>query len=340
METGYTEILRSRNKYNDDELNELKLCGKAGIDRMAIRDAMEKGQFILTGEVAPPKGCHLEHMVEEAEHYRGRVHAINVTDIQSAVMRASSLVGCIKLKEAGLDPVLQMVCRDRNRLALQSDLLSACALGITEVLCLTGDYPTLGDHPQAKPVFDLDSVQLLQAARRLMEGRDMAYYPDRKNPGQMIDGEPLEGDPPQFTLGCVVNPGAEPLEPQIMKFKKKIDAGAMFCQTQAVYDAAVFERFLEKLGDCPIPILAGVVVLKNPMMGKYMNENVAGVTVPQWMIEALADKETRIPRMIEIHAKLISELKPLCQGIHIMPLGYDKYVPQILDAAGIGPIAS
>ena len=302
---------------------------------MGMREAIQSGEFILTGEVAPPKGCHLEHMIEEAEHYRGRVVGINVTDIQSSVMRASSLVGCIKLKEAGLPPVLQMVCRDRNRLALQSELLSACALGINDVLCLTGDYTTLGDHPQAKPVFDLDAVSLLKAAKRLMEGRDMAYYPDRKNPDQYVDGEPLEGDPPDFCLGCVVNPGALPMEPQIYKLLKKIEAGAEFCQTQAVYDAAQFETFMTKLGDVPIPILAGIVVLKSPMMAKYMNANVAGVSVPDWMIEALADKETRVERTIEMSAQLVRELAPMCQGIHMMPLGWDHHVPKILDLAGV-----
>lgn len=306
---------------------------------MGLRQAIANGEFLITGEVAPPKGFHLQHMVEEATFYQGRAHAVNVTDIQSAVMRASSLVGCVKLKEAGISPILQMVCRDRNRLSLQSELLSAAAMGVDEVLCLTGDYTTLGDHPQAKPVFDLDSVQLLKAASRLQEGRDMAYYPDRKNPDAMIDGEALEGDPPDFLLGCVVNPGSEPLEPQIMKLKKKIDAGAQFCQTQAVYDAEVFEAFMERLGDCPIPILAGIVVLKTPMMGKYMNANVAGVSVPDWMIEALADKETRVPKSIEMHGELIAKLKPMCQGIHMMPLGWDKHVPAILDRAGIGPIA-
>lgn len=306
---------------------------------MGLTEAIQNGEFLLTGEVAPPKGMHFEHMLEEAEYYRGRVHAINVTDIQSAVMRASSLVGCLKLKEAGLPPVLQMVCRDRNRLALQSDMLSAAAMGVNEILCLTGDYPTFGDHPQAKPVFDLDSVQLIQAGKLLMSGRDMARYPDRKNPDEMIDGEPLEGDPPQFLLGCVVNPGAEPLEPQIMKLRKKIDAGADFCQTQAVYEASVFETFMEKLGDCPIPILAGIVVLKSPMMAKFMNANVAGVSVPEWMIEALADKESRVQRSIEMHAKLAADLKPLCQGIHMMPLGWDKHVPAIFDGAGIAPLA-
>lgn len=302
---------------------------------MGMREAIESGEFILTGEVAPPKGCHLEHMVEEAEHYRGRVVGINVTDIQSSVMRASSLVGCIKLKEAGLPPVLQMVCRDRNRLALQSELLSACALGISDVLCLTGDYTTLGDHPQAKPVFDLDAVSLLKAARRLMEGRDLAYYPDRKNPGQYVDGEALQGDPPDFCLGCVVNPGALPMEPQIYKLLKKIEAGAEFCQTQAVYEPAQFEQFMTKLGDVPIPILAGIVVLKSPMMAKYMNANVAGVSVPEWMIEALADKETRVEKTIEMSAQLVRDLSPMCQGIHMMPLGWDHHVPRILDLAGV-----
>lgn len=302
---------------------------------VGMREAITNGRFIITGEVAPPKGHHFEHMVQEAEFYRDRVAAINVTDIQSSVMRAGSLVGCLKLQEAGLPPVLQMVCRDRNRLALQSELLSAAAMGITDVLCLTGDYTTLGDHPQAKPVFDLDSVTLLRAAKRLMTGKDMAFYPDRKNPGRYIDGEALDGDPPDFCLGCVVNPGARPIEPQIYKLLKKIEAGAEFCQTQAVYDAGVFEQFMTKLGEVPIPILAGIVVLKSPMMAKFMNANVAGVTVPDWMIEALADKETRVEKSIEMSAQLITDLKPLCQGVHVMPLGWDKHVPTILDKAGL-----
>lgn len=302
---------------------------------MGMREAIAAGHFIITGEVAPPKGCHFEHMLEEAEYYRGLVAGINVTDIQSSVMRASSLVGCLKLQEAGLPPVMQMVCRDRNRLALQSELLSAAAMGIRDVLCLTGDYTTLGDHPQAKPVFDLDSVSLLKAATRLKSGRDMAFYPDRKNPGQYIDGDPLDGDPPDLCLGCVVNPGAVPIEPQIYKLLKKIEAGAEFCQTQAVYEPAKFEEFMTKLGDVPIPILAGIVVLKSPMMARYMNENVAGVTVPQWMMDALADKETRVEKSIEMSAQLVSELKPMCQGVHMMPLGWDKHVPRILQMAGV-----
>jgi 5,10-methylenetetrahydrofolate reductase len=300
-----------------------------------MREAVAGGGFIITGEVAPPKGIHFEQMMHEAEFYRGRVAGINVTDIQSSVMRASSLVGCLKLVEGGLPPVMQMVCRDRNRLSLQSELLSAAAFGIRDVLCLTGDYTTLGDHPQAKPVFDLDSVSLIKAGRRLMEGHDMAFYPDRKNPGEFIDGEALAGEPPDFCLGCVVNPGADPVEPQVYKLLKKIEAGAEFCQTQAVYEPAKFEAFMEKLGDVPIPILAGIVVLKSPMMAKYMTANVAGVIVPDWMVEALADKETRVDKSIELSAQLVRELAPMCQGIHMMPLGWDKHVPAILDMAGV-----
>lgn len=289
---------------------------------MGIRAAIESGEFIVTGEVAPPKGWQLEHMLEEAEHYRGLVAGINVTDLQSAVMRTSSLVGCIKLKEAGLSPILQMVCRDRNRLSLQSELLSAAAMGINEVLCITGDYTTLGDHPDAKPVFDLDSVSLLKVASDLMNGADMA-------------GIELDGDPPEFTLGCVVNPGMDPVEPQIIKLKKKIDAGAEFCQTQAVYDADLFEQFMEKAGDLGIPILAGTVMLKSPGMARFMNANVAGVQVPEWMIDRLKDKETRVERSIEMTADLLRSLKSVADGVHIMPLGWDEHVPAILEQAGL-----
>jgi methylenetetrahydrofolate reductase (NADPH) len=302
---------------------------------MSVRQAIESGKFILTTEVAPPKGIHLDHMLEEAEYTRGRVDGINVTDLQSAVMRVSSLVGCLKLQELGLPPVMQMVCRDRNRLSLQSELISAAALGVTEVLCLTGDYTTLGDHPQAKPVFDLDSVQLLQAAKRLEGGKDLAYYPDRKNPGQFIDGEPLEGEPPQFTLGCVVNPGAIPLEPQIMKLHKKIKAGAQFVQTQAVYDPELFANFMKQAGDLGVPVLAGIVMLKSVGMARFMNANVAGVKVPEEMIARMKEAEDKVAESIAITVELVNALKPNCQGMHMMPLGWNKHVATVLDECGL-----
>ena len=289
---------------------------------MALRDAIDSGKFIVTTEVAPPKGHHLEHMVGEGEYCRGRVAGINVTDIQSSVMRASSLVGCLKLQEAGLHPVLQMVCRDRNRLALQSELLSAAAMGITDVLCLTGDYTTLGDHPGAKPVFDLDSVHLLQVAKGLTEGHDMV-------------GNELEGDPPQFSLGCVVNPGSEPLEPQIMKLHKKVEAGAQFVQTQAVYDVEQFADFMKQISDIGIPILVGIVMLKSVGMARFMNKNVAGVKVPDEMIARMKETDDKVATSIEITVELVKGLMPLCQGVHMMPLGWNKHVVTVLDEVGL-----
>jgi len=228
------------------------------------------------------------------------------------------------LVEQRMEPVLQMTCRDRNRLALQSDLLSAYGLGIKNILCLTGDHQSLGDHPQAKGVFDLDSVQLLTAATKLQQGKDLA-------------GNDLEAAP-EFFLGAVVTPEAEPLELQIIKMKKKKEAGARFFQTQAVYDTRRFKEFINQTSDFNVPILAGLVILKSVGMARFMNANVAGVNVPEELIEELKrDKEkTKSGRTgIEIAVRTIKEIKNYCQGIHIMPLGWDDKVPAILDGAGL-----
>jgi 5,10-methylenetetrahydrofolate reductase len=214
-----------------------------------------------------------------------------------------------------------MTCRDRNRLALQSDLLSAAVLGIENVLVLTGDYPTLGDHPEAKPVFDLGSVELLDVIRGLNAGKDMK--------GNLLKGSP------KFYPGAVVNPGADPLEPEIIKMEKKIDAGALFFQTQAVYDIELFKRFTDAAGHLKTTILAGIVLLKSAGMAKYMNKNVAGVFVPEGLIEEMDGAADKSAKSIEIASRLIKELKPLCQGIHIMPIGWIKKVPLVLDAVGM-----
>lgn len=289
---------------------------------MGMREAIDSGKFIVTSELGPPKGVHIEHMLDEAELVKGRVDGYNVTDLQASCMRLGSNIVCHALYERGMSPILQMVCRDRNRLALQSDLLGAYVLGIRDVLCLTGDYVTLGDHPGAKPVFDLDSVQLLMAAKGLMEGHDLA-------------GNELEGDPPRFTLGAVVNPGADPLEPQLLKLEKKVEAGAEFIQTQAVYDLDAFAKFMDKVRHLPVKILGGIVMLKSAGMAKYMNKNVAGVTVPDHLIQKMADAEDRVAASIEIAADLIKGMKDLCDGVHIMSLGWDRHVPALLDAAGL-----
>ena len=289
-----------------------------------LKEALTAGKFVVTSEVGPPKGINIDKYLDEAEPLKQRVTAFNVTDLQSAVMRFGSLATCRLLIERGMEPVLQMTCRDRNRLALQSDLLSAYGLGIRNVLCITGDHQSLGDHPQAKGVFDLDSVQLLAAATKLQQGKDLA-------------GNDLEAAP-EFFLGAVVTPEADPLEPQIIKMKKKIEAGAQFFQTQAVYDTGKFKEFIKQISDVGVPILAGLVILKSVGMARFMNANVAGVNVPDELIEELKkDKEkTKSGQTgVEIAVRIINEIKDYCQGIHLMPLGWDDKVPAILDGAGL-----
>jgi len=289
---------------------------------LTFKEKLQAEKFLVTSEIGPPKGIETKIILEDAELIRGRVDGINVTDLQSSVMRLGSLAVCALLKQKGFEPIFQLTCRDRNRLALQSDLLSASALGIENVLILTGDHTTMGDHPDAKPVFDLDSVQLLQVAKKLQEGFDMK-------------GNKLEGAPPKFCLGAVVNPGADPIEPQIIKMEKKIEAGAEFFQTQAVYDIKIFESFLAKIKHLKTTILAGIVLLKSAGMAKYMNKNVAGVFVPDNLIKEMEETKDKVAKSVEIAARLIKELKPMCQGIHIMPIGWDKVVPKVLDASGL-----
>ncbi|MFH0826440.1 MAG: methylenetetrahydrofolate reductase [Candidatus Omnitrophota bacterium] len=289
---------------------------------MTFREKILAGQFLLTSEIGPPKGIDTGRILEDAELIRSRVDAINVTDLQSSVMRLGSLAVCSLLKQKGFEPIFQVTCRDRNRLALQSDILSAASLGIENLLILTGDHPALGDHPEAKPVFDLDSVQLLQVVQRLQEGFDMK-------------GNPLEGPSPKFLAGAVVNPGADPLEPQIIKMEQKIQAGAQFFQTQAIYDVKIFENFLSKVKHLKVPILGGIVLLKSAGMARYMNKNVAGVSVPEHLIKEMEETKDKSGQSVAIAARLIKELKPMCQGVHIMPIGWDKKVPLVLDAAGL-----
>ena len=289
---------------------------------MTFKEKLQSGKFLLTSEIGPPKGIETKKILEGAELIRGRVDALNVTDLQSSVMRLGSLAVCSLLKQNDFEPIFQVTCRDRNRLALQSDILSAAALGIENLLILTGDYTTMGDHPDAKPVFDLDSVQLLQVVRKLEQGLDMK-------------GNKLEGALPKFCAGAVVNPGADPLEPQIMKMEKKIDVGAEFFQTQAVYDIKVFENFLNKTKHLKVPVMAGIVLLKSAGMARYMNKNVAGVSVPDNLIKEMEETKDKVAQSVEIAARLIKDLKPMCQGIHIMSIGWDRKVPLVLDASGL-----
>ncbi len=291
---------------------------------MSLQPLFEAGKFVVTAEVGPLKGTDVSEIGEIAELLQGRVDATNVTDQQSSVMRLGSLATCHLLKEKGLDPVFQVTCRDRNRLALQSDLLSAYVLGIENVLAITGDLPLLGDHPQAKPVYDLDSVQLLWVIKRLNEGYDMT-------------GNELKGKP-NFFPGAVVNPGADTraaLELQVIKMEKKIIAGARFFQTQAIYEPDTFAKFMKRVKGFNVPVLAGIIPLKSAGMARFMTKNVAGVFVPEELIEKMATAEDKAQMGLEIAANIIKELKDMCQGVHIMAIGWEKKVPAVLDAAGL-----
>jgi 5,10-methylenetetrahydrofolate reductase len=293
---------------------------------MKLTELFARQQFVVTCEVGPVKGCcrpgepgGKPAFIREAEGIRDYVHAVNVTDNQSARMRLGSLAASVLLKRSGIEPIYQLTCRDRNRLALQSDLLSACSLGIDNVLCLTGDHLKLGDHPQAKGVFDLDSVQLLEMARGLNRGHDMA-------------GNELT-QPTDLALGAVVNPNFQPLDLQLLKMEKKMAQGAQFFQTQTVYDPKVFETFIRKAEGFGAPIQYGLVVLKSPRMARYMNEHVAGVSVPLALIDEMAavPRERYRDQAREITARLVREIAPMAQGIHFMPLGWTDLIPQVME---------
>ncbi|NVM57361.1 MAG: methylenetetrahydrofolate reductase [Desulfobacterales bacterium] len=291
---------------------------------MSFRQALESGKFLVTAEIGPGKGTDVEDLLKDADVIKDRVDAVNVTDLQSSVMRLGSMAVCHLLTDMGIDPIFQITCRDRNRLALQSDLLSAWVLGIRNVLALTGDHPALGDHPRAKPVFDLDSVTLLEVIGKVNSGFDMA-------------GKELKGAP-DLLPGAVVNPGADneaALDLQIIKMEKKIEAGARFFQTQGVYDLDAFERFMKRVEGFNTKVLGGIILLKSVGMARYMNKNVAGVFVPEPLIQELKEAEDKVETGINIAVRLAKGMKDLCQGIHIMALGWENKIPPILDAAGL-----
>jgi 5,10-methylenetetrahydrofolate reductase len=286
-----------------------------------LKESLEQGKFTITGEIGPPKGVDLTHCWEgEVDHIRDRVVAINVTDNQSSVMRISSMSVCAKLAQDNLEPILQITCRDRNRMAIEGDILGAYVHGIRNILALTGDHNSAGDHPDSMPVFDLDSVSLLQAISSLMEGKDLA-------------GEELSGIPSDIFPGAIVTPGLDPVDMQLIKMERKIEAGAQFFQTQAIYEPAVFESFMKQAEKFKVPVLCGIVIIKSAGMAKYMNNFVPGVAVPDSMITPLkeASKEDRPHKSVELMAQFIKEVKPMCQGLHIMAMGWERYVPELLD---------
>ena len=290
-----------------------------------FKQALNSGKFVITTEVGPPKGTNLEQMLHHVDLIKDSVDAINVTDHQSSVMRFPSVGGCLLLKEKGVEPILQMTCRDRNRIALQADLLFANYIGVDNVLCLTGDAVPVGDHKEAKGVFDLDSVQLLKTVRLLESGKDLG--------GNDLDGAV------SYCAGAIVTPEARPIEPQLVKFEKKIEAGAEFIQTQAIYDLDNFRKFMKHARQYDVKILAGIVLLSSARMAKYITQNIPGIFVPQDLIDEMAgaSKGEALSKGIEIAGRLVASLKKeaICDGVHIMAIGKEEVVPDILATAGL-----
>jgi 5,10-methylenetetrahydrofolate reductase len=283
--------------------------------------AIHSGNFVITAELNPPKGTNLTALFEKINLLKGRVTACNLTDSHTARMTMSPLAVAHLLLDRGVDPILQVTGRDRNRIALQADLLGAAALGVTNVVCMSGDDPQTGDHPQTKPVFDLDAITLLRAVSSLQAGRDLA-------------GNPLDGVP-RFYPGAVVNPGASDLTTELRRMEDKAQAGAQFFQTQAVYDPRTFETFMNAAQKYNAPIIAGVLLLKSAAMARHLNDNVPGISVPDALIQELAEAQDRATKSIEIGGRLMKQLKPMCQGVHLMTLGWEARIPQLLQAAEI-----
>ena len=295
-----------------------------------LKTALEQGRFAITAEMAPPKGCDFSEQLEVAQVLRGRVQGVNVTDMQSACLKASSLGLCIHLKAAGIEPILQITGRDRSRMAIMGDVLSAASFGIDTILALTGDHPVVGDCRDSKPVYDLDSVGILKMLTRMEET------------GTDCGGNPLSAAPRLFKGACVT-PVYEPMILQVHKLKQKVDAGAKYIQTQGIFDTESLKRFLdaaEKAG-IDVPIMAGIIPLKSAGMAKFMNANVPGIAVPQDQIDLLASAKERGVKAselgIDLAAKLIADIRAenLCAGVHIMAIGAERNVPIILEKAGI-----
>jgi len=288
-----------------------------------FKEKIEKGRFVLTTEVGPPKGVSLDVIFEDLEHVRGMVDAVNVTDQQSAIMRLGAVAASRALLDKGFEPICQFTCRDRNRIALQSDILSACALGIENILVMTGDHPLLGDHPQAKPVYDLDSVGLLHAVKELSNGIDLA--------GRKLNGAP------NFCVGAVVNPGADPLEPEIIKMEKKVAEGARFFQTQAIFDFVKFKEFIGSIKHLrsKIKLLGGIVPLRSAKMARYMNANIPGVFIPDPIIDRIEKASDVAEESSAIAADILKGIRKECDGIHFMPIRANHLVAKTLDKAGI-----
>lgn len=295
-----------------------------------LEKILTAGAFAVTAEAGPPKGASAESVRKKADVLKGGCDAVNVTDNQTAIVRMCSLAGCIIVKQSGLDPVMQIVTRDRNRIAIQSDVLGAVAMGIGNILCLTGDHPRFGNHPTAKAVFDIDSIQLIQVLKNMRDNK------------KFINGEDIAGEVPLF-IGAAENPFADPFEYRVIRLAKKIKAGADFIQTQAVYDLPKFKIWMQMVCDRGLDkqthILAGVIPIRAAGMARYMRDNVPGVSVPEEIITRMAGAKSGKTEGANIAIELIQQLKevPGVHGVHIMAVGWEEIVPEIVQKSGLLP---
>jgi len=296
-----------------------------------LQALLDRGEFVVTAEIGPPKHSSPEGIKHHAEMMKDYVDATNITDCQTAIVRMSSIAAGIHVMHSGIEPIIQMTCRDRNRIAMQSDLLGAYSLGVRNVLCLSGDHQKFGNHPTAKNVYDIDSMQLINMVRQM---RDDKVF---------LCGEEIKQAEPRFFIGAVANPFADPFEFRVVRLEKKINAGAQFIQTQCIFDMERFERFMEKVRERGlherVHILAGVTPLKSWRAAKYMQTSVSGMIVPDEIVERLKKAEDPKKEGVEICIEQIKHIRniPGVHGVHIMAIAWEEIVPEIVQRAGLHP---
>jgi len=294
-----------------------------------LERALKEGKFVITVEIGPPKHASADGIIKQAEMLKDYVDAANITDNQSAIVRMSSIAAGVHLYNAGLEPVIQMTCRDRNRIAMQSDLLGAYSLGIKNVLCLSGDHQKFGNHPQAKGVYDIDSIQLIDMVRSMRDKKEFQC------------GEKILKNEPRFFIGAVANPFADPFEYRVLRLEKKINAGADFIQTQCIFDMNRFERFMQMVRQRGLHkrayILAGVNPLKSVRAAEFMKKKVAGMIVPDEVIDRIRKAQNQKKEGIRLCIEQIKHLRQIegIAGIHIMAIAWEEVVPEIVEKSGI-----
>jgi len=286
-----------------------------------LSDVLASGKFVFTCELNPPKGTDLQSLISKADRLSESITAFNITDSAGSNMAMAPIGVARILAEKHIEPILQVTCRDRNRIALQAELLAASALDLSNVLCMSGDPPGGGDHPDAKAVFDIDAIGLLHAIQAMNSGKDLS-------------GNEMKGDTNLFP-GAVVNPGSPDIDKELSRMEDKIKAGAAFFQSQGIYEPHMFEKFMNGARAFGIPILAGIIVLKSANMARYLNSNLPGVYVPDDIVNELESSQDRSATSIEIAGRTISEIRSMCEGVHIMAIGWESRIPKMIEAAGL-----